>query len=399
MANKIKNNKINICHLSDIHFGIYENNSFKELDENFSITDSLIEFITIGLKQDEKPHFLVISGDLTSESNDDEYEDFLIFLDNFIKEECFAKCYFDKYSEIGRTIIIPGNHDVIRELKTEEKYGSDKLKSFKRNITNKEYNTPYGNNKDFCFEIFSKEEGTEKTKKLPKGKWCPIPCAIYYYPEYNILFHSLVSCFNSHKYDRNIQKFYKKYKKVVTDINSIKEFEKDLEEIIYNDFGHFPILYRRRIRRTFKEFKEKMNISQDKYKNLIKLAVTHHQVVNLGSKYKNTVGAKETRESLGKNGVIAILHGHIHDVIDEEFLPKMWNGRSSFFSSGSISAYCRNAVNKFNMIEITNYKKLERININIMCYEINNQGKFSRTYKLYPNSIEKFLKSYKKLLY
>jgi len=115
--------KINICHLSDLHFGTYENKSFPAVDDSFSLTDSLIEFISTNFREEKKPHFLLISGDLTSISDKSEYREFLEFVDSFIDEKCFAKCYFDKYSEKDRTIVVPGNHDTVRKLKTKGKYG------------------------------------------------------------------------------------------------------------------------------------------------------------------------------------------------------------------------------------------------------------------------------------
>ena len=109
-------NKINICHISDLHFGVYENKSFCTEDESFSLAYSLIEFISNQFDENQKPHFLIISGDLTSVSDKDEYSQFLQFMDHFIEEDCFAKCCFKKYKAIDRTIIVPGNHDTVRKV-------------------------------------------------------------------------------------------------------------------------------------------------------------------------------------------------------------------------------------------------------------------------------------------
>ena len=79
------------------------------------------------------------------------------FIEDFISEKCLSKCIYNKYSEKDRIIIIPGNHDVVRELRSGDKFGGDKLKSFKRNIAAKKYNTPLGSKKKYCY--------TEKEKQ------------------------------------------------------------------------------------------------------------------------------------------------------------------------------------------------------------------------------------------
>jgi len=386
-------NKINICHISDLHFGIFENKSFKTIDENFHLADSLIDFISTHFEEDEKPHFLLISGDLTSVSEKSEYKDFQSFIDNFIEEGCFARCYFNKYSEKDRIIIVPGNHDSVRELHRKGKYGSDQLKSFRKNITEKAFNTPFGNNKEYCFEINAIE-----LKKLKRR--CPIPCALYYYPEYNIMFLALVSCYLSHKYNPIVLKIYEKFKDIDLDEKIFKELEKDIEKIIFDDIGHFPQRYQKKTRKTLRKFKKIKENIKDKYRNLIKFAITHHQVIPMYSKHVCAEGALEMREILGKHGVVSILHGHLHDILEERYIPEKWNGESSFLSCGTVAAYCPNTVNKFNMIEIRNYEEIKKMRVKVICYEINNRGRFTKKNAngLYSNKIRKFLKSMSDLL-
>lgn len=385
-------NRINICHISDLHFGIYENKSFNPEDENFSLTNSLIEFISTKFNENEKPHFLIISGDLTSISDKVEYNQFSQFMESFIEEECFAKCYFDKYSEKDRTIVVPGNHDTVRKLKEGEKFGSDKLNSFRNNVVKKEFNTPFGNKKKYCFEINSVKT---KTKRYP----CPIPCALYYYPEYNILFPVLVSCYFAHKFNPKVLEIYnkykQKYKQKVLNEKFFTKVEKDIEKIIYDDYGWFPQNYRRIVNRTFINFQKTRGFSEDEYRNLMKLAVTHHHVVPLEPPYSNTKDARPMLELLCKRGVIAILHGHLHYVLEEYHLPDRWKDISSLFSCGTVSAYCRNTVNKFNMIEIQNYRDIRNMTIKILCYEVNTRGYFTKTNvrRLYSKRIKEFLKS------
>jgi len=380
--------KFNICHISDLHLGLYENNSYKSIDDSFRVLDSFIEFLSTNFNETEKPHFLLISGDITSISKDSEYSGFLQFIEDFLSENCLSKCLFDKYSARDRIIITPGNHDTVRQLKDTGKFGSDKLESFKRNIADKNFNTPLGNNKEICYDINEREK-----KRLKKSS--PIPCSLFYYPEYNILFSVLVSCYLSHKFNPEVIELYKKYKDEGFKKEIIKQFKKDIENIIYEDYGHFPQLYRRKARRTLIDFKTDKGISNEKYENILKLAISHHHVIPLESRHKPTEGAYEMRKCLGSNGVLSILHGHLHDTIEERYLPKEWCNISSFFPCGTISGYCQNAVNKFNMIEIVNYDNIKKLKIMIKCYDIDSFGNFSkdRYYVLYSDSINKLLKS------
>lgn len=380
--------KFNICHISDLHFGLFENKSYESVDDSFRVINSFIEFLSTDFYEEEKPHFLLISGDITSISDDSEYSDFIQFIEDFLSENCLSRCLFNKYSEKDRIIITPGNHDTIRQLKDSSKFGSDKLNSFKNNIADKDFNTPLGDNKEICYEI------NEREKKRLKNS-CPIPCSLFYYPEYNILFSALVSCYFSHKFNPKVIELYKRYKDEGLKKEIIEQFKKDIENIIYEDYGHFPQLYRRKVRRTLIDFKTDREISNEKYKNILKLAISHHHVIPLDSKHIQTEGAYEMRKCLGSSGVLSILHGHLHDVIDERYLPKEWCNASSFFPCGTISGHCQNAVNKFNMIEVVNFDNLKELKIKIKCYNIDSFGNFSKDkyFVLYSDAIDKLLKS------
>ncbi|UCC39694.1 MAG: metallophosphoesterase [Candidatus Aminicenantes bacterium] len=392
--------KINICHISDLHFGIFENKSFSQDGAPFSLPSSFINFIS-QLNADEKPHFLIISGDLTSISEKGEYREFLEFMDAFIEAGCFAECCFKKYTKKDRTIIIPGNHDVVREYKSGKEFGSDRLQSFKKNIAEKGYNTPLGRRKNYCY--------TEKEKQREKKRYaCPIPCSLYYYPEYNIVFAAIVSCYFAHKINPEIKDFEKKIKKLQKDVLELQKrigktnitkgiinaLESNIKKLIYLDFGSFPLNYMRVINRAFNNFKAKKNFKDDEYCKLIKFAVTHHHLRDLPFPQVNTENARETLELLYKHGVISILHGHVHKVLEEYHLPETWShGISSYFSSGTVSGYGGSALNSFNMIEIYNFTDVKKMTIDIKCHEVNYGGFFTEEKKLYTNTIRKFLSS------
>lgn len=222
---------------------------------------------------------------------------------------------------------------------------------------------------------------------------CPIPCSIYYYPEYNILFATIVSCYFAHKIKPEILDFREKIKELHKEIIELKkkigetgineeiiiELEEKTKELIYFDYGSFRLNYMRVINRAFNNFKEKNNFTNEEYNNLIKFAVTHHHLKDMPFPQVNTQNAKQTLELLGKHGVISVLHGHLHEVLEEYRLPSKRKSKSSFFSCGTLSAYCANTVNMFNMIEIQNYKEIRNMAIKILCYKVNTQGYFTKT--------------------
>jgi len=150
------------------------------------------------------------------------------------------------------------------------------------------------------------------------------------------------------------------------------------------------------INRAFNNFKAKKEFTNEKYNNLLKFAVTHHHLKDMPFPQINTQNAKQTRELLGKHGVIAVLHGHLHEVLEEYQLPDKWKDISSFFSCGTVSAYCANTVNMFNIIKIQNYKEIKNMALKILCYKVDAQGYFTKkkVHSLYSGKIKKkFLKS------
>ena len=376
-------NTINICHISDLHFGLYYNRINNSCSDKYSLTDSFINYIS-DLKDKEKPHFVIISGDITSLANKDEFKDFNNFISSLVEQNCISECIFNKYSRKDRIIVVPGNHDVVRKLKIKGKYGRDKgMEKFKEHVTKKGVNTPFGNRNKYCFEVNKKHR-------------CPIPCALYFYPEYNLLFCLLVSCYFSHFFKPKVEKIYKKYSTILSKRKKA-EFEKDISEIIYNDYGEFPGNYILKIKTMLNKFEKKNNFSQDAYNKIIKFAITHHQITSLDSQHIFTKKADVLRRSLGKRGIISVLHGHIHNTLQEKYIYEKWTEDSLSLSSGSLSGYCRSAINKFNMIEIKNFQDFKDLSMKVTCYEANQNGYYfeCESKELYPNSINSFLNSMK----
>ena len=103
---------VNLLHVSDLHFGI-EGKSENEIsyekhkDERNRVISDLISFISNPRRCPENltPHIFVVSGDIGWKAKESDYDAFKI-------------AFIDKISSIvdkKNIIIVPGNHDIIRE--------------------------------------------------------------------------------------------------------------------------------------------------------------------------------------------------------------------------------------------------------------------------------------------
>ncbi len=68
---------------------------------------------------------------------------------------------------------------------------------------------------------------------------------------------------------------------------------------------------------------KKIKTKDDEYKNLLKFAITHHHVANLGFLQMNTQNAEKTRKLLYKHGATSILHGHLHHFLVSDYWPQV----------------------------------------------------------------------------
>lgn len=90
-----------LLHLSDIHFGKYH--AFPRRQDLSKLLDSALD--DLGTIVGRQPNLVIISGDLTSEANDDDFDSSIQFI----------KHLSDKLRlGLDRFVIVPGNHDLAR---------------------------------------------------------------------------------------------------------------------------------------------------------------------------------------------------------------------------------------------------------------------------------------------
>ena len=96
---------IDICHISDLHFGKLFCVKKKYNEYLYNPINGLIDFLE-SREESMKPDFLIISGDLTSMASSEEFDDFLNLIQLFEKRNCLKKN--EKYPPKTRILIVPG---------------------------------------------------------------------------------------------------------------------------------------------------------------------------------------------------------------------------------------------------------------------------------------------------
>lgn len=321
-----KDGIIRIFHLSDIHFGKfnYFPRNKKSGNRPFGTPDGLVNLLVTS-EEDKKPHFMVISGDLTSVGSSHDYIEFLEFINKIINNNCLREVNSSDYLPKDRIIIVPGNHDVART-----KIGNDKLSAFNRYIVKNGFNTPFSRMISPKF-------------LLAKGDY-KIPNSVYYYPDFNLSFHCIISCYYSESIPdefKEAQKLFLKAKKRKNEKSFYKDAREILNKLIRNDFGILDADYLHTITKTDTDV-------NNKTKDSIKFCVMHHNVNSCDSCPTSTVGADVLRENLFRFGYKAILHGHIHQILDH--LPT-YKDLTVAYSCGSLSGNTSTGLS-FNIIDI-----------------------------------------------
>ncbi len=345
------NEIIRIFHLSDIHFGKFNNfPRKKKTEQRYGTPNGLMDLLTQS-DEKEKPHIIIISGDLTSVGSADDFKEFLGFIDKIVDNNCLRKVQNSDYTPKDRIIIVPGNHDVART-----KTGNDKLHAFKKFIVKNNFNTPF-ENKNLKFQTV-----TGKNK---------IPNSIYFYPDFNLSFHCIVSCYFSGGLPDEYKEAHKlllKAKRKNNEKSFYKPAREMLEKIMRNDRGFLEGSYINSITETDKD-------AEAKIKNSAKFCVMHH---NVDASEACTVipdGAEILRENLFHFGYEAILHGHIHQIVDH--LPK-FEHLTTALSCGTFSGNTSTGLS-FNIIDV--HPKAGGIKGKMDIYEMRAEGNKSFSWR------------------
>jgi 3',5'-cyclic AMP phosphodiesterase CpdA len=278
-----------VLQISDIHFG-----KFHCTDKN---KESLSEsFLTLLARLDDnlKPHFIIINGDLTSMSLDSEFKKAIEFIGKLKK--IGLRKNETTYSLSQRILLVPGNHDTrwLSKLKT------DNLSRFRS----------YMKKRNLCITSFCSGRVTNVTQINNNGE-CEVPCSIYYYENYEIIFLLLTSSYYSGKVsDKEAIKVMKDVYAVMERIKDGNEKFKLLAEIIRVDSGYISEEYIRSIISTIDRLKNK--IGEIKYKAAVKIVLTHHPLSSVAQETAVCSKAGNLLESIKERGFSIVTHGHCH---------------------------------------------------------------------------------------
>lgn len=142
IINPIKEDEVNILHLSDLHFGIEKHRSVTGKRQRFrqrELFKKLIDTLkdNASVPPDWKPDVVAISGDIAWSGDLEEYQEF--------ESEFLTPLRRALKLDIERIIICPGNHDIIR----------DNVEGFER---------PYRNYRELPIKSISRESIGKKRK-------------------------------------------------------------------------------------------------------------------------------------------------------------------------------------------------------------------------------------------
>lgn len=286
-----------ILHISDIHMGLLHSS---QGGIGTKPHNALIMALR-NLKAEFKPHLCIISGDLTSVSADDEFNEAVSFLEELANEEVMGR--MDGIPPKARILVVPGNHDnkwIGDELST------DKLKTFHSHVVEKGgFITPYGlpdtlksPGRVCCYN----NNADVVSKDIP-------PFSLIYYPEINICINLFTTCYYSGDAfkDKRYEELLKAHDLLLKHL-SPQEAVSSLRKILELDIGYMSPEYLHSVNNTIAKAKAEIG------DNKIWLAVTHHPVVPCG-KSDACHEAKSLRTNLKEYwNTSLVLHGHAHSI-------------------------------------------------------------------------------------
>lgn len=259
-----------IWQLSDIHFGIYN-----LLDNQPCELATLFGFI-LDEHPSLKPDIIIVSGDLSSVAEKDEFKkfnEFLTHLSDIIWGE----------SKPQRILVVPGNHDT----KWIANGTADKLKTFQEIIVKEgKCTTPFGKGKEIC------ENGNIIIKRSPSKDKVP-PAAVVEFKKLNLEILLIVSCYYSYIIPSEVRNILKKRKVK----NNLQE---DIIKLLRLDKGEITREYLLQMVKLLTK------------SNNFKIGVTHHNLVSYGEEINLNKFAQQMLTKLYKNDIHIILHGHVH---------------------------------------------------------------------------------------
>lgn len=326
---------IRICHISDLHFGgQHDPLKFTGVDASFNRTDYFINFLRSEKQAGRGIHILIISGDITSTAEDEEYKQFEAFLQAVQEVNVLRTGSFWE-----RIVVVPGNHEVKRG---ENGTRGDYLKSFQNFITELK-----NRGRVLCTPYSASGEGACVFSSLSKEK---IPFAVYNFAELGVQVLTLVSCFYSQGLDPEVCELIKDYEQLKRQLArygasaqvSANKVEAYFKRRMYLDTGFFTPDYASRVPFELSQFFE----DQRGHEKALRIAVAHHNATKYFEmdKVQETTHAGELLTGLKKLNFAAYMHGHIHCA------PGPSNSKPMEVSSASLGGVPSEGTNGFNVI-------------------------------------------------
>jgi 3',5'-cyclic AMP phosphodiesterase CpdA/CheY-like chemotaxis protein len=318
-----------VIHLADIHFGKYH-----AFTEKLEIRDILKNHFKNEIL-DHNPNLVIISGDLTSEALDKEFDSAHNFI-QFIANELNLS--------LGNFIIVPGNHDILR--------AQEEPRRFERYI--EFLNECFGNRAEGKYvlrgylHLFSQEKGSI---------------------EWNRKIHS-----NEHLYTIRI---FDAMKTIVVGINSVVTKDKNFNK------GEIPLRQLTKVEETFNAYGQKVS-------EYFKIAVFHHHLFptpSIDPNWEDRVLSNQgiVVRHLMKMGFRLVLHGHTHYPVGYQFKPYFLNETSIIqplyvFSTGTLGGENRHKAIPsfhFNMLKFEvdhSTGKYQHLNVFHFTHELDKIG-------------------------
>lgn len=296
-----KEQPVRLCHISDLHFGFFHDSiKYIGIDHEYQKTDHFINFLREEDLNGRKIDLLIISGDITSVAADEEYVQFIKFIEEVKGTKVMPE---DDYYE--RIVLVPGNHEARRG---EDYERADYLNNFKEFIESQRdeglhFSTPYSiENEDLCV-----------IKNASKEK---IPYAMHEYPLLQIQVLTLVSSHYAQAIDKEISTLMAGYEELKSEFNSsglagdvFGKLEAYFKKRIWLDKGVFSLDYFGLLRTSLQTY-----LKEPEGSAFLRIAVAHHNPTNYFgiNGIEHTQNAPELLEVLGELGFSYYLHGHIH---------------------------------------------------------------------------------------
>lgn len=291
---------LRVCHISDLHFGVYHKcRALANTTARFSLTDYFLQFCRHEVKAGRFFDLLVVSGDITSICDADEYQ----AAEKFFQEVLHTGIIRRAGEHWDRVVLVPGNHDVLRKAK-----GGDHLHKFRAFIEqlrnrDRRVSSPFSKaNEGAC--VLS-------TRGDEDYRW-----ALHQFDDSGLQVATMITCQYAQDVDHAIVQLMDEHKALKERVGDGEVQEGDLDSI--REYFHRRLRMDRGL--ISPEYESTMVGELDRYfrttstTDYRRLAVGHHNLCKYFEldDLMDTAHGKVTCEQLRTLGFLNYLHGHIH---------------------------------------------------------------------------------------